>query len=231
MKSTFSILSNLEVNHQGWAMVCLGNQHNMKGVSQISAGPPCHHFTRERSKCQLLISVACATKVWAVTLKSKRTRWTVWVCVPASIHLDLAQILLPLSNDSTCLFSFMTWWMQWEIWNRYLKGFLIQSHCLQFFMTQQNSYGKIGTVLYSPSRKFLHSDSQEPNGHGQSTILGNFNMNQVCMLSLMRLTTHNVDQPVHWCLDTLHRHRLRYTDRPYGGKLSKDINRISSLFY
>ena len=40
-----------------------------------------------------------------------------------------------------------------------------------------------------------------------------------------------VDQPVHWCLDTLHRHRIRYTDRPYGGKLSKDIDRISSLFY
>ena len=32
-----------------------------------------------------------------------------------------------------------------------------------------------------------------------------------------------VDQPVHWCLDTLHRHRIRYMDRPYGGKLSKDI--------
>ena len=40
-----------------------------------------------------------------------------------------------------------------------------------------------------------------------------------------------VDQPVHWCLDTLHRHRLRCKDRPYGGKLSKDIDRISSLFY
>ena len=41
----------------------------------------------------------------------------------------------------------------------------------------------------------------------------------------------SVDQPVHWCLDTLHRHRTRYTEIPYGGKLPKDIDRISSLFY
>ena len=41
----------------------------------------------------------------------------------------------------------------------------------------------------------------------------------------------DVDQPVYWCLDTLHTHRLRCKDRPYGGKLSKDIDRISSLFY
>ena len=41
----------------------------------------------------------------------------------------------------------------------------------------------------------------------------------------------SVDQPVHWFLDTLHRHSTRYTDRPYGGKLPKDIDRISSLFY
>ena len=40
-----------------------------------------------------------------------------------------------------------------------------------------------------------------------------------------------VDQPVHWCLDTLHRHSARYIDRPYGGILPKDINRINSLFY
>ena len=40
-----------------------------------------------------------------------------------------------------------------------------------------------------------------------------------------------VDQPVHQCLDTLHRHYARYTDRPNGGMLPKDIDRISSLFY
>ena len=40
-----------------------------------------------------------------------------------------------------------------------------------------------------------------------------------------------VDQPFYWCLDTLHRHSTRYTARPYGGVLRKDIDRISSLFY
>ena len=33
----------------------------------------------------------------------------------------------------------------------------------------------------------------------------------------------HVDQPVHWCLDTLHRHSTRYTDRPHGGIPQKDI--------
>ena len=40
-----------------------------------------------------------------------------------------------------------------------------------------------------------------------------------------------VDQPVHQCLDSLHRHYIWHTDRPYGGKLPKDIDRIRSLFY
>ena len=35
------------------------------------------------------------------------------------------------------------------------------------------------------------------------------------------LLGEGVDQPVHWCLDTLHRHRLRCKDRPYGGILPK----------
>ena len=50
-------------------------------------------------------------------------------------------------------------------------------------------------------------------------------------LSPIWILGEGVDQPVHWCLDTLHRHRIRYTDRPYGGILPRDINRISSLFY
>ena len=45
------------------------------------------------------------------------------------------------------------------------------------------------------------------------------------------LTFLNVDQLVHRCLDTLHRHSTRYTDRQYGGKLPDNIDRISSLFY
>ena len=40
-----------------------------------------------------------------------------------------------------------------------------------------------------------------------------------------------VDQPVHRCLDTLHRHFTRYWDRPYGGMLPNNIDRMSSLFY
>ena len=49
--------------------------------------------------------------------------------------------------------------------------------------------------------------------------------------SQRRTCSGNVDQPVHWCLDTLHRHHIRYRDKPYGGTLSKDFNRLSSLFY
>ena len=40
-----------------------------------------------------------------------------------------------------------------------------------------------------------------------------------------------VDQAVHQCLDTLHRHFTRYTDRPYGRMLPNNTNRISSPFY
>ena len=49
--------------------------------------------------------------------------------------------------------------------------------------------------------------------------------------SVDSLSGGDVDQPVHWCLDTLHRHHMRCKDRPYGGKLPRDIDRISSLFY
>ena len=53
----------------------------------------------------------------------------------------------------------------------------------------------------------------------------------VCLLLLLIFISPVVDQPVHQCLDTLHREYARYTDRPYGGILPKDIDRISSLFY
>ena len=64
-----------------------------------------------------------------------------------------------------------------------------------------------------------------------------YHFSLICSSSMLEIMLHSstvsvfVDQPVHWCLDTQHRHRIRYTDRPYGGKLSKDIDRISSLFY
>ena len=50
-------------------------------------------------------------------------------------------------------------------------------------------------------------------------------------LRLIWILGEGIDQPVQWFLDTLHRHYARYTDRPYGGKPPKDIDRISSLFY
>ena len=44
-------------------------------------------------------------------------------------------------------------------------------------------------------------------------------------------STNHVDQPVQWCLDTLHSNYTRYGGRPYGGMLTNNIDRKSSLFY
>ena len=47
----------------------------------------------------------------------------------------------------------------------------------------------------------------------------------------MWILREGFNHPVHWCLDTLHWHSMRYTDRPGGGMLSGNTNRITSCFY
>ena len=67
---------------------------------------------------------------------------------------------------------------------------------------------------------------------GGSWVVTGFSPSKCSLFALLALLPWvNVDQPVHWCLDTLHRHRIRCKDRQYGGKLPKDIDRIRSLFY
>ena len=64
-----------------------------------------------------------------------------------------------------------------------------------------------------------------------------FQMTTCCVStnsSKSSLVLSPVDPPVQLCLDTLHRHSTRYTDRqdrPYGVMLQTIPDRINSLFY
>ena len=90
--------------------------------------------------------------------------------------------------------------------------------------------GRKTRLVFSIFRYWL-SNSVKFRSAIRKQLIFSFSLSSCWGKALASHLAMTVDQPVHWCLDTLHRHRLRCKDRPYGEKLSKDIDRISSLFY
>ena len=144
---------------------------------------------------------------------------TLSICVLSSWKWDTRKTALHRSTKTTCLLSI------WSVTMSRLNALVIL--IFNILPSKIGPKPKIFFVTY-----FAYIIDSRKNFSGRSIPAPICStVDNLHSLKPIWILGEGVDQPVHWCLDTLHRHCTRYTDRPYGGMLPNNINRISSLFY